>query len=108
MHFSDKFARLVVCPVAVSYGAQTASWAGHMICNWMGDDGFLKKLHTRLYRYAPLGDTHWIKGKVTKKYVDEGKYLVDIDWEDKNQLGTKHAGGTATVQLLKKGEMMVI
>ena len=104
MHYDDKLARHVAAPLATNYGEQTVSWAGHLLTNWMGDDAFMKKLNTRLFQYIPHGDTVWCKGKVVKKYEEDGKFLVDIDLECTNQKQVKVAGGNATIQLMAIGQ----
>jgi hypothetical protein len=65
----------------------------------MGDDGFLKVLEAQSRRINSHGDTSWMKGKVTKKYVDNDEHLVDLDVHCENQDGVKHMTGTATVRL---------
>jgi hypothetical protein len=45
------------------------------------------------------GDTNWYRGSVTKKYVDDGKYCVDISYKGVNQRGETTTAGWATVIL---------
>jgi len=45
----------------------------------MGDDGFLWKFDAQIRRFVMEYDTTWVKGKVTKKYIDDGKCCVDIE-----------------------------
>ena len=42
-----------------------------------GDAGFLKRIKTELRRFNTMGDTTWCKGKVLKKYVEDGYALRD-------------------------------
>jgi alpha-glucosidase (family GH31 glycosyl hydrolase) len=44
----------------------------------MGDDGFLKRLRAELRRFNVVGDTTWLKGKVTQKYVKDGEHLYGL------------------------------
>jgi acyl dehydratase len=104
MHYDDHLATYVAAPLATNYGEQTISWVTHMLTNWMGDDAFLRKINTRLFQYIPHGDTVWSKGKVVKKYEEDGKFLVDIDFECINQRQFKVAGGSATIQLMAIGK----
>ena len=67
--------------------------------NWMGDDGFLWKSSSQIRKFNMLGDVTWCKGKITKKYCDEGKYCVDIDCWCENQRGEVTVPGTATIIL---------
>ena len=45
----------------------------------MGDDGFFRALDTIGLVVLPIGDTIFSRGKVTKKYIENGEYLVDFD-----------------------------
>jgi len=49
------------------------------------------------------GDTWQCKGKVTKKYVENGEHLVDCDIRVENGKGEVTTPGTATVSLPSKG-----
>ena len=74
-------------------------WLSQVATNWMGDDGFLKRLYGRLHLFNYVGDTTWIKGEVTAKRQEGDEYLVDIEIKAENQLKELTAGGTATVVL---------
>lgn len=84
---------------AYDFGCQRISWLGHLMTNWMGDDGFLKGLYAELRRFNVIGDTQWCKGKVTKKYIENGEHLVDCEIWAANQRGEVTAPGHATVVL---------
>jgi len=43
-----------------------------------GDDGFLRKAKCQVRRHNPDGDAIYIDGTVARKYVDNGKHLVEI------------------------------
>jgi len=102
VHMEESRAQTVGIPGAYDYGCQRISWLGNLITNWMGDDGFLKKLRGELRRFNIVGDTTWLKGKVTRKYVEDGQYLVDIDCWGENQRGEMTMPGTAVVVLPSK------
>ena len=65
----------------------------------MGDDGFLWKMNSRYEKFHGLGDTAWYRGKVTNKYIDEGKYCVDIECFTENQRKEITQRGKATIIL---------
>ena len=75
---------------------------GHLLTNWMGDDGFLKKMYVELRRFNVVGDTTWFHGKVTGKRVEGDQRLVDMDVWGENQRQEVTTKGTATVQLPTK------
>ena len=81
-------------------GQQLEAWRFILLTNWMGDDGFLWKFSAQIRRFVMEGDTTWVKGKVTKKYCDDGKYCVDIDIQNVMQTGAVSVTGGATVILL--------
>ncbi len=80
-------------------GMQTEAWRNMVLTNWMGDDGFLWKSKTQIRGFNMGGDVTWCKGKVIKKYCDNGKYCVDIELWCENQRGVVTIPGSATVIL---------
>jgi acyl dehydratase len=99
VHMEDSRAQTIGIPGAYDYGCQRISWLCNLITNWMGDDAFLKRLRAELRQFNVVGDTAWLKGKVAKKYVEDTRYLVDIDCWAENQRGEIIMPGTATVIL---------
>ncbi len=104
VHMEDTRAQEIGLPGAYDYGCQRISWLGNLITNWMGDDGFLKRLRGELRRFNIIGDTQWCKGNIVKKYVQNGESLVDIDCWAENQRGEKTLLGIATVALPAKAK----
>jgi len=80
-------------------GQQLEAWRFILLTNWMGDDGFLWKFSAQIRRFVMVGDTTWVKGKVVRKYCDDGKYCVDIDIQNVIQTGAVSVTGGATVIL---------
>jgi len=103
-HIYDWMARLRVGANAYGLAAMSEGLLCHFITNWMGDDGFLKRLDCRQRRLNHLGDVSWMKGKVTKKYIKNGENLVDLEIYCENQVDIIHMDGSATVQLVSKTE----
>jgi len=104
VHMEESRAQTIGIPGAYDYGCQRISWLGNLITNWMGDDGFLRKLRAELRRFNVVGDTTRLKGKVTRKYSEEGKYLVDLECWAENQRAEVTMPGTATVELPSRAE----
>ena len=102
VHYESAKSDAIGVPIAYDLGMQRFSWAGHLITNWMGDDGFLKKLNARCILFNVFGDTQFLKGKVARKYQDGGEYLVDIEIRTENQRGENTMPGLATVSLPSK------
>ena len=105
VHMEDSRAQTIGIPGAYDYGCQRISWLDNVVTNWMGDDGFIKKLNGTLKRFNIVGDTHWMKGKVTKKYIVDREHLVDIECWGENQRGEITLPGSATVRLPSKSAL---
>ena len=99
VHWEDEFARMVGAPGAYDYGPERCSWLTHHLTNWMGDDGMLRRATCRIRRHNPAGDTLFIDGRVTRKYVEDGRRLVEIEQEARNQDGELSVVGTGVVEL---------
>jgi len=64
-------------------------------CNYMGSENPLPNVY---------GDATWCRGRVTRRYRDDGLHLVDLAvWCD-NQRGQETARGQATVALPNRGQ----
>lgn len=98
-HSEEKMAREVGMPGGYDVGPQRISWMGQLMTNWIGDDGFLRRLNVSLRRPNIFGDVSWCRGKVLDKRVEEGVHLVDLEVLVENQLGEVTAKGAAVVEL---------
>ena len=85
--------------IPVGFYSQLEWLLGRMICNWMGDDGFLKVLDNRVPIYPIIGDVFCCRGQVTKKYIEDDEYLVDLEVRCENLDGIILVAGSAKVQL---------
>lgn len=102
-HHRESVAKEVGVPGVYDYGPQRSAWVATLVTNWMGDAGFLKRIKTELRRFNTMGDTTWCKGKVVRKYKEDGFPLVDIDVCAENQRGEKTVtNASATVMLPSK------
>ncbi|MEE8471976.1 MAG: MaoC family dehydratase N-terminal domain-containing protein [Dehalococcoidia bacterium] len=102
VHMEDSRAQEIGIPGAYDYGPQRISWLGHLVTNWMGDEGFLQRLYAELRLFNVIGDTTWCRGKVTRKYIQDGQALVDLEIRAENQRGEITAPGQATVRLPRR------
>ncbi|MCD0502798.1 FAS1-like dehydratase domain-containing protein [Bordetella petrii] len=99
VHWEEDFAHEVGAPGAYDYGPERASWLTHHLTNWMGDDGFLRQAQCKIRRHNPEGDMLFIKGRVTGKYVENGRHLVRIEQEARNQHDELSVVGSGVVEL---------
>lgn len=100
VHWSKWAAKYAGLPFPYDLGAQRHSWVIQMLCNWMGDEGWLKRCYAEYRAFVFLSDVVWLKGTVTDKYTDEnGEHCVDIATSGFNQRGEDTIPGKATVIL---------
>ncbi len=96
VHWDEAMARAVGVPGAYDYGPERVAWLGHLVTNWMGDAGFLRRLNARVLRHNLIGDTTWCRGRVTAK---GGGGVVALELVGTNQRGETTASATAEVVL---------
>jgi hypothetical protein len=104
-HFEDNkgpHSQLWANGYAAGFYSQVEGLLGRMLTSWIGDDGFVRELDTRIPCYPFIGDVFHNKGKVIGKSVVDGEYLVDIDVVCEGHDGVALVKGTARVQLPSK------
>ena len=100
VHWDDDLAADVGTPAAYDYGPERCSWLTHHLTNWMGDDGFLVEHRSQIRHHNVVGDWLTITGRVTGvRSDDQGRPLVDVAQEARNQYGELSAQATGTVRL---------
>ncbi|WP_348675712.1 MaoC family dehydratase N-terminal domain-containing protein [uncultured Abyssibacter sp.] len=99
VHWDEDFALEVGAPGAYDYGPERCSWLTHHLTNWIGDDGFLHKSKCQIRRHNPDGDAIMINGTVDRKFVENGKHMVEISQVAKTHRDELSASGAAIVEL---------
>ena len=90
-------------PLPYDIGFQRHTWQMHLLTNWMGDDGWLKKTHVEFRRFVYFADVVRLEGKVVDKYIDDnGERCVDIETTAINQRNEMVMPGKATIILVSK------
>ena len=102
VHDIQEAAESAGLPGSYDYGCQRCCWMGHLLTNWMGDDGFLTKMYVELRLFNVVGDTTWCRGKVIAKREEGDERLVDLEIWGENQRGAISTKGTATIRLPHK------
>jgi len=102
VHWDEDFALEVGAPGAYDYGPERCSWLTHHATNWMGDDGFLRKSKCEIRRHNPDGDVIFIDGRVSRKFEEGGKKLVEIEQRAETHRGELSARGYSIVELPSK------
>lgn len=99
VHWDPVMARITGESTTYDFGGERIGWMSHGATNWMGDDGFLRKLSVQIRRFCRTGDTVWIQGKVADKYVKDEEHFVELELHAINQRGEDIAPSRAWVLL---------
>jgi len=97
VHWDNDLARKVGVPAAYDYGPERISWIGTMLTNWMGDNGFLERLHVQIRRHNILGDLTTCRATI--RSVDQQTGAVELSVEAVNQRDERTAVGEGRVRL---------
>ena len=82
-------------------GMMTAGFLSHMITHWVGD-GRLRRYKIRFGRQVWPGDTVTCKGKINRKYTEDGKNYLEADVFAENQRAEKVITGAIVAEVPSK------
>ncbi|HEX5616563.1 MAG TPA: hypothetical protein VFZ83_15525 [Acidimicrobiia bacterium] len=100
VHWDPAFARRSGNPTTFDYGRMRETWLIHLCTDWMGDDAWLWRLECEFRKFNYVGDTQWLRGTITRKYLADGdRPAVDLELVAENQRGEVTTPGTATILL---------
>jgi acyl dehydratase len=99
VHWDPYLAQMSGMARCYDFGSQRIAWAGHLVTDWCGDDGFLEELDIRIRRPNYVGDTTWFTGTVTGLAVAGDSTVVECTVTGTNQRGEETTAGTAKVVL---------
>ncbi len=102
VHWDNDFAREVGVPGAYDFGPERVAWMSHMLTDWVGDAGFVRRLNVQIRGHNMVGDTTWCRGEVVGKRIEDGESLIDCMVWGENQRGQKTVLGSATVVLPRR------
>jgi acyl dehydratase len=103
IHYDKDFAQSKGLPGVIVHGQLVASFLGQLVTDWMGEQGSLRKLACSYKKINFPGDTLTCKGKVSKKYIEDGEHCVRCDIWAENPKGEKTVSGMAIVILPARG-----
>jgi len=99
IHYDKDFALSQGLPGPIVNGLLIAAFLGQLMTDWIGDDGSLKKLSCSYRGMLLPGEDVFCRGRVTKKYIQNGEHYLESEIWAENQKGEKMAPGTALVTL---------
>ena len=99
IHYDKDFAIGNNLPGPILHGALKNAFLGQLITDWIGEGGTLRRLACQYRGMDEPGKPLYCKGKVARKYMDDGRYLVDCDIWLENSGGQTTTPGSATVEL---------
>jgi acyl dehydratase len=102
VHWEEELALNAGTPGVYDFGNDRAAWLMHQLTNYMGDTGFLHKAECKIRRHNPVGDLLYIKGVVTRKFIENEKHYVEIQQEGRNQYDELSIVGSGIVELPKQ------
>ena len=102
IHYDQEFAKANGLPNVILHGALKNAFLGHLMTNWVGEHGTLRKLSAQYRGMDVPGTPIYAKGVVTKKYVENGENLAECDIWLENHKGEKTTPGSALVALPTK------
>jgi acyl dehydratase len=103
IHYDKDFALAAGLPGVILHGALKNAFLGQLMTDFAGELGWLKKLAVQYRGMDQPGAKVLCRGKITKKYVEDGRHLVDCDIWLENAKGEKTTPGSATVVLPSRG-----
>jgi hypothetical protein len=100
VHWDPEWAHRAGNPAIYDYGRMRETWLVHLCTDWMGDDAWLWKLDCQFRRFNYVGDTHWMHGRVVRKFLaDDDRPAVELECRGENQRGEVTTPGHATILL---------
>ena len=111
-HYDWELCKARGLPAPFDEGQIRAHFLSHLLSNWMGDDGFIRRTSTQLRYPNYYGDVTGYNAEIVNKYRDkvgdEDYDAVDIKIAAVNQVGENSAPSTATVYLPSPGEPITL
>jgi acyl dehydratase len=103
IHYDKDFAQSRGLSGVIVHGQLVGAFLGQLMTNWIGEQGILRKLSCSYKDMNYPGEVITFKGKVTKKYVEDGQHCVECSLWAENPKREKTASGMAVVILPSRG-----
>jgi hypothetical protein len=93
------YARSIGQPDVFGMGNLRLAYLHNMLRHWVGEAGDITRVGCQYRALNLRHDVLTARGLITRKYVDQGDHLIDLDIWVENQQGENTCPGTATVRL---------
>ena len=103
IHYDKDFAQSKGLPGVIVQGQLACSFLGQLMTDWIGEQGSLRKLTCSYKGMNFPGEPLVCKGKVSRKYVEDGEHYVACNIWAENVRGEKTISGMAIVIMPSKG-----
>jgi len=103
IHYDKDFAQSRGLSGVIVHGQLVGAFLGQLMTDWIGERGTLRKLSCSYKGMNYPGETLTARGKVTKKYVQDGQHYVECSLWAEDAKGEKTASGMAIVILPSRG-----
>lgn len=102
IHYDKDYALGNGLPGPILHGALKSAFLGQLVTDWIREGGTLRRLTCQYRGMDVPGDKLTASGKVSRKYQEAGRRLVDCEiWLDNGQ-GERTTLGSATVELASR------
>jgi acyl dehydratase len=88
IHMDPDYAKTVAkLPDVIIMGNLKLAYIANAMTGWAGDEGWIRKLSVEYRKMDTVNTQITAKGKVTRKYQEDGKHLLDLDMWVENEQG---------------------
>ena len=103
VHYDKDLAQSKGLPGVIVHGQLVASFLGQLITDWIGEAGSLRKLNCNYRGMNFPGEAITCKGKVSKKYIEDGEHYIESNIWAENFKGEKTVTGKSVVIVPARG-----
>ncbi len=103
IHYDKDFAQSKGLPGVIVHGQLVGCFLGQLMTDWMGEQGSLSKLTCSYKSVNFPGEALICKGKVSKKYVEDGEHYIECNLWVENTKGEKTVSGKAVIIMPSRG-----
>ena len=97
LHYDEAFAKKAGIDGPIAHGMLVMAMAGSFITDWVQGSGKLKDFKIRFMGMTNENDTLTYKGKIEKKYEEDGQKLLDLTFVSETQDNRITTQGSAII-----------